>query len=114
VFSARLAGLKEERTEYENRRFNRRPSAPTQPFLPRAQGSEAADSSNRTVWWQIYEVLPDSTSGKNGSAQNDSNGPARESVPQHSAGEFEDAPGSHAACVESEAQWKVALTKPSP
>ena len=61
---------------------------------------------------QIYELLPDSTSGSNGGGlQSDPNGPAHESVPQHSVGEFEDAPGNHAECVGSEAQWKVALTQ---
>ena len=60
---------------------------------------------------QIYDLLPDSTNGNNSGPQGDPNGPARESMSQHSVGEFEDAPGNHAACIESEAQWKVALTQ---
>lgn len=60
---------------------------------------------------QIYELLPDSTGGNNGESKQDPNGQAHEPAPKQYAGEFEDAPGNHAECIESEAQWKVALTQ---
>jgi predicted metal-dependent peptidase len=57
---------------------------------------------------QIYDLLPDPSEGGN-DGEDGQNQSGAESLA--SAGQFEDAPSSHAAHAESEAQWKVALTQ---